>query len=169
MSCGARPTGHKKFCRQCGVGLNPEQVVCVKCGAKIDTFGGFQSLFNTAAEGLQSLGKSVNQSTGSSSNTITIGEKLIFATIVLALISVTLPWIYIHLPMGGTVSAPVPRIYWFLGSAFLSWNCIFLSWMDGSKKTENKFSQNNRLCMCGDRSISYTDIGLGICSLHTAA
>jgi len=32
MSCGASPTGHKKFCRQCGVGLNSEQIVCIKCG-----------------------------------------------------------------------------------------------------------------------------------------
>jgi len=40
MSCGASPTGYKKFCRQCGVGLNPEQVVCVKCGTALtDNFG----------------------------------------------------------------------------------------------------------------------------------
>jgi len=30
MSCGARPTGHRKFCRHCTVALNPEQVICVK-------------------------------------------------------------------------------------------------------------------------------------------
>jgi hypothetical protein len=35
LSCGARPAGHRKFCRYCGVALNPEQVICVKCGAGI--------------------------------------------------------------------------------------------------------------------------------------
>ena len=33
MVCGAKPVGHKKFCRHCGVAVNPEQVVCVQCGA----------------------------------------------------------------------------------------------------------------------------------------
>ena len=34
MSCGLVPTGHKKFCRQCGGAIvNPKQVVCVQCGA----------------------------------------------------------------------------------------------------------------------------------------
>ena len=44
MSCGASPTGHKKFCRHCGVGLNPEQVVCVRCGGSLPdgTFGSVQ-------------------------------------------------------------------------------------------------------------------------------
>lgn len=102
MSCGAKPIGHKKFCRQCGVALNPEQVVCVKCGAKIDAIGGFQSFINNAAEGLQSLGKGANQSTASGSFPITLGEKLIFGAIVLAVLSMSLPWIYLprgaHLP-----------------------------------------------------------------------
>jgi len=35
MSCGARPIGHKKFCRQCGIGFNPEQVVCIKSGVAV--------------------------------------------------------------------------------------------------------------------------------------
>ena len=39
MSCGASPIGHKKFCRQCGVALNPEQVICIKCGAATDDSG----------------------------------------------------------------------------------------------------------------------------------
>jgi hypothetical protein len=36
LSCVAKPTGHKKFCRHCGVGLNPEQIICIKCGAGIE-------------------------------------------------------------------------------------------------------------------------------------
>jgi TM2 domain-containing membrane protein YozV len=37
MSCGTSPTGHRKFCRHCGAGLNLDQVICVKCGAAIKT------------------------------------------------------------------------------------------------------------------------------------
>jgi hypothetical protein len=54
MACGAKPIGHKKFCRQCGVALNAEQVVCVKCGASLTSkiatvgkptgFGGFTAI-----------------------------------------------------------------------------------------------------------------------------
>jgi len=33
--CGARPTGHRKFCRCCGTALNSEQVICVKCNTSI--------------------------------------------------------------------------------------------------------------------------------------
>ena len=35
MSCGLKPTGHKKFCRQCGAARNPEQIVCTQCGANL--------------------------------------------------------------------------------------------------------------------------------------
>jgi TM2 domain-containing membrane protein YozV len=35
MKCGASPLGHHKFCRRCGVALNPEQIVCIKCGAGV--------------------------------------------------------------------------------------------------------------------------------------
>jgi hypothetical protein len=35
MSCGLKPTGHKKFCRYCSGSVNPEHIICTKCGAKI--------------------------------------------------------------------------------------------------------------------------------------
>jgi TM2 domain-containing membrane protein YozV len=35
MSCGSKPTGHKKFCRGCGTGINPGQVICLNCGAAV--------------------------------------------------------------------------------------------------------------------------------------
>jgi hypothetical protein len=35
MSCGASPVGHRRFCRHCGAALNPEQVVCVRCGSQV--------------------------------------------------------------------------------------------------------------------------------------
>jgi len=49
MSCGAKPTGHKKFCRHCAVALNPEQVICVKCGAGI----GSENLATTLMAGVK--------------------------------------------------------------------------------------------------------------------
>jgi hypothetical protein len=51
MSCGARPVGHKKFCRHCGVGLNPEQVICIKCGAGISAVSNRGSGVNGTATG----------------------------------------------------------------------------------------------------------------------
>jgi len=36
QSCGAMPIGHRKHCRHCGTALNPEQVICVKCKAKVE-------------------------------------------------------------------------------------------------------------------------------------
>jgi len=40
LSCGFKPTGHKKFCRQCGVGVNLGQVICIKCEAGLDGSAG---------------------------------------------------------------------------------------------------------------------------------
>jgi len=48
MSCGATPTGHRRFCRHCGVALNPEQVVCVKCGSAIKTTASPQTIGGSA-------------------------------------------------------------------------------------------------------------------------
>jgi len=56
MSCGAKPVGHKKFCRQCGVGLNPEQVVCIKCGVAIT--GNFGAGVESVMGALSKMGKS---------------------------------------------------------------------------------------------------------------
>ena len=142
MSCGAKPIGHKKFCRQCGVGLNPEQVVCVKCGSKVDA-GGFQSFINNAAEGLQSLGKGASQSTSSGSFPITLGEKLIFGAIVLALFSFFLPW----------VEGPMPRQNGIVGYAFLFGGVfIFPGWMVAKKMRTNTHKVGGYICA-----------GIGLC------
>ena len=47
MSCGAKPTGHKKFCRHCAAALNPEQVVCTKWCRR--NMGGFAAAFSFLA------------------------------------------------------------------------------------------------------------------------
>jgi hypothetical protein len=39
MSCGAKPVGHRNFCRYCAAALNPAQVVCTHCGSAISTTG----------------------------------------------------------------------------------------------------------------------------------
>jgi len=57
MSCGLKPSGHKKFCRQCGGSVNPEHVVCTHCGAKIaagvgDIIGGLTPGATQAAQSI---------------------------------------------------------------------------------------------------------------------
>ena len=33
--CGGHPFASNKFCRVCGIPMNPEQVICVRCGAPV--------------------------------------------------------------------------------------------------------------------------------------
>ena len=87
MSCGAKPIGHKKFCRQCGTGLNPEQVICVKCGTKI------AAGFSTVAENLSTAAipkaKQMVESVLSSSNMENLKklpQPVIFAGIAVAVV-----------------------------------------------------------------------------------
>lgn len=37
MKCGADPRVHRNYCMHCGEQLNPNQVVCIKCGTPIET------------------------------------------------------------------------------------------------------------------------------------
>ena len=68
MSCGVKPTGHKKFCRYCGAALGelvPGQVICTKCGASLATgyMGGakrvIQSFVSTSVGKITSVFKLV--------------------------------------------------------------------------------------------------------------
>ncbi|MCL2116850.1 MAG: hypothetical protein FWH27_00330 [Planctomycetaceae bacterium] len=84
MSCGARPVGHRKFCRQCGVALNPEQVICIQCGSAINNTEEFQPFV-----------KAMSSLTSFNGNEITIGEATIYAAAFLAFFSFFLPWVVI--------------------------------------------------------------------------
>ena len=73
MSCGVKPTGHKKFCRQCGAGIGShEQVICTKCGA---------SLASTFIPGAKQLAESVV-----SSSSLAITKKAFIGVIAIAVV-----------------------------------------------------------------------------------
>jgi hypothetical protein len=115
MSCGAKPVGHRKFCRQCGTKLNPEQVICTQCGAAINTIG----------VGLL-FGGSTNPLVGFS-----VGDMTVLGATVLAFLSFFLPWEDIGL---ATANA-------FRSSAFIIGGSIFVYpvWKVLTQKTIHPF------------------------------
>ena len=38
--CGGHPLASNKFCRSCGIPMNPEQIICVRCGTASYVSGG---------------------------------------------------------------------------------------------------------------------------------
>ena len=120
MSCGAKPIGHRKFCRHCGNGVNPEQVVCVKCGTGISVIDASQSI-GSIVTNLHAYGFGV-------------GEITVLAATILGIVSFLLPWADVTLPLVGRVSASgIQKEAFWLGIVF-----IYPAWMVLARKNINQ-------------------------------
>jgi len=131
MSCGARPTGHKKFCYRCGIALlYPDQHACVQCGTGLTSNSSFGANATKAATAtrekptpaFQSMGNFASMSgenqefvqvsdtrygypaTGFNTSNMTRGDIAILVATVLALISFCLPWVGANVPFMGQIS-----------------------------------------------------------------